>query len=108
MRALSLAPLMPWVPVFDPRGAAAWQEAPEEHAFLGCHQSAFVQISVGFMRLSPYWQYVTVLRTPSIRRTASSNHRSLRSIPLGFSTNHHRGFVASIRVSVFLTSSCAA
>jgi len=50
MRALPLAPLMPWVPVFDPRGAASWQHAPEEHASLGRHQSAFVQMSVGFMR----------------------------------------------------------
>lgn len=53
---LSLAPFRPCVPVFDPRGAASWHLSPFLHMGLGFHQVAFVQISVGFMRLSPYWQ----------------------------------------------------
>src|ERR1700691_1645577 len=108
MRPLSTAPLMPWVPVFEPRGAATWQQAPEEHFSLGRHHAAFDQISVGFMRVSPYLQYVTVCLTPSISRTTSSNQRIFRSIPLGFSMNHHRGRADLMRSTVFLTSCCAA
>jgi hypothetical protein len=49
-------------PVFAPRGAALWQGSPLLHAGFGVHHHAFVQMSVGFIRVSPYWQYVTVWR----------------------------------------------
>lgn len=97
----SLAPLRPCVPVRAPRGAASWQGAPGLQIGLGVHISGgtFVQMSVGFIRVSPYWQYVTVTR-----RTPASRG-SFLSIARGFSIKKYRGLICSMRLSVRLTSS---
>ena len=57
---LALAHLIHCVPVLDPLGAETWQESPLWQADFGIQVSELVQMSVGFIRLSPYWQYVTV------------------------------------------------
>lgn len=61
-------------------------------------------MSVGFILVSPYWQYVTVYRgNPSMKLI-------LRSAPLGFSINQYFGVSASIRQIVcwFTRSHCLA
>jgi hypothetical protein len=56
---LSYDPLRPCVPVLLPLGAEMWQVSPFLHIVFGFQFSLFVQISVGFILSSPYWQYVT-------------------------------------------------
>jgi len=46
----------PCVPVADPRGAAVWQGAPFLQTGFGFQAWLLVQISVGFILSSPYWQ----------------------------------------------------
>ena len=60
MRLRSTDPERPCVPVLAPRGAAVWHGSPFLHIGLKRGSGWLVQMSVGFMRSSPYWQYVTV------------------------------------------------
>src|SRR5690606_24650579 len=87
------APLMPWVPVLAPRGAASWHGSPRLHIGRP-RQFVFVQMSVGFMRLSPYWQSVTV------SRRCPWTTRIFLAMPRGFSTNHAVGFSSSMSQNV--------
>lgn len=57
---LSILPLSPCVPVFAPLGAGTWHGSPLWHGGLKRGFGWFVQMSVGFIRVSPYWQYVIV------------------------------------------------
>ena len=98
MRERSVPPLMPCVPVLAPRGAASWHGSPFLHVSRGLHHQALVQMSVGFMRVSPVWQYVMVWRVNRCMK------ESLRSLARGFSMNHHVGFRFSMMSSVFHTS----
>lgn len=107
MRPLSFAPLIPCVPVFAPLGAASWHGEPFLHIGLGVHARQFVKISVGFMRVSPYWQYETVLRTPPVSFRKSSMNGILRSMALGFSMNQYVGFNSLMILIVCKTSSMA-
>lgn len=56
MRPRSRAFARPCVPDFDPRGADSWQGAPLRHGGQNRGSEAFVNMSVGFMALAPYWQ----------------------------------------------------
>jgi hypothetical protein len=61
------------------------QEEPFLHGGLRVHQSAFVHMSVRFIRLSRYWQYVTLCgKTKSVSDFMRSR---VRNIPRGFSMN---------------------
>ncbi len=44
------------IPLFVPDGLEAWQELLGLHIGFGTHRRLFVQMSVGFITLAPYWQ----------------------------------------------------
>lgn len=94
------APLRPCVPVLDPLGAASWQLAPLMQGCLAVHPGIVPHRSVGFIRLSPYWQYVTVWRGND---WTTGN---LRNMPRGFSIiKPNLGLNVLISASVCSTNS---
>lgn len=101
---LSRYVFIPCVPVDDPLGADIWQGIPFLHMGLGFHHVAFVHMSVGFILVSPYWQYVTVRLTPPVRLRNSSMNCILRRSPRGFSMNQYFGSDFSMSSIVFFAS----
>lgn len=98
-----IAPFIPCVPVRLPLGAASWQLSPLWHGGNNS-RSILDQKSVGFIRVSPYLQYVVVyLGIPRI-------HHIFRNPPRGFSIIKIFGSNSFIILSTFwsVSSHCFA